>query len=511
MTLAQAYGCTAFNFCRANRGRRINVMAQLLPLVAVVVMFAGAQAGDMADRSLLQGLRSEYMGSDASKTFLGDYNKFMTHPFSHMKHGGAPEARSHHNGPAEHGSPIYDSQGVDANGQHGGMGASIVFDKPARPAALGQGSVAFSSVSMEPLINTKDFDLPKVVDKEEEKAMQKLLAAARKMPAGMSAIGVSLFVLVTMLGVRMRRGQQQATAFASSGVHESGMSTTLGPALVENILEMNAQKFTAHKDIFMSHGWLQCSGLTPPGLHLVEMKALNPLQKLLVEGELRQRPIWIDGSTAQVAPRVWRWVRVEDEEVLALPDLSDIDARRLAESLEAAGVQVEASATRRVPTLTKRLALSRSPHLDVPSADECRRRTEAFVERVLVGLRQCPFTASPGRAGVGLEEFGVQGAPILYAHSRCTTAPHLVSDVWETLGTFLEGGEAMYSSVLLTVPAFDADVTTWVETVFPLLEESLVAARVSRDVGIVCFHPLYQTPSKLWLATHRFGHMYAPD
>ena len=130
--------------------------------------------------------------------------------------------------------------------------------------------------------------------------------------------------------------------------------------------------------------------------------------------------------------------------------------------------------------------------------------------RVLVGLRQCPFTASPREAGVGLEEFGVHGAPILYAHSRRTSAPRLVSDVWRTLGEFLAKGEAAYSSVLLTAPAFDEDVTTWVEAVFPLLEESLVAAKVSRDVGIVCFHPRYETPSEKWLATHRFGHMYAP-
>ncbi len=34
--------------------------------------------------------------------------------------------------------------------------------------------------------------------------------------------------------------------------------------------------------------------------------SLNPLQKLLVEGELRRRPDWVDGSAAQVAPRVWR-------------------------------------------------------------------------------------------------------------------------------------------------------------------------------------------------------------
>ena len=238
--------------------------------------------------------------------------------------------------------------------------------------------------------------------------------------------------------------------------------------------------------------------------------ALNPLQKLLVEGDLRRRPDWVDGSAAQVAPRVWRWVAEADDTVLALPELSEADARRLAASLEAAGAAVEASATRRVPTLTKRRALPPAADVEVETAAACRRRTEAFVARVLVGLRQCPFTASPREAGVGLEEFDVHGAPILYAHSRSTKAPRLVSDVWSTIGEFLANGEAAYSSVLLTAPAFDDDLETWVEAVFPLLEESLVAARVSRDIGIVCFHPRYETPSEKWLATHRFGHMYAP-
>ena len=99
--------------------------------------------------------------------------------------------------------------------------------------------------------------------------------------------------------------------------------------------------------------------------------------------------------------------------MLALPELSEADARRLAASLEAAGAAVEASATRRVPTLTKRRALPPAVDVEVEAADACRRRTEAFVARVLVGLRQCPFTASPREAGVGLEEFDVHGAPIL--------------------------------------------------------------------------------------------------
>ena len=43
------------------------------------------------------------------------------------------------------------------------------------------------------------------------------------------------------------------------------------------------------------------------------------------------------------------------------------------------------------------------------------------------------------------------------------------------------------------------------------LEESVLHARLGRTLGIVCFHPAYETPSEAWLAKHRFGHMHAPS
>jgi photosystem II protein len=139
-------------------------MALFLPLVAGSLMLAGAHASDFADRSMHQGFLSKYMGSDASKTSLDDYNKFVT-----------PQ----------------------------------------------------SGVRVEPR-STKDFNPAKIVAQEEERAMQKVLANDNSLPIGMPAIGVSLLTLAAMLGVRMRRGQQQA----SSDGHESDMSIALAPAAV---------------------------------------------------------------------------------------------------------------------------------------------------------------------------------------------------------------------------------------------------------------------------------------
>merc|ERR1719174_86808 len=163
-----------------------------------------------------QGFLSQYMGSDASKNSHDDYNEFVTPQFNHIKHGGAPDALSHHNGPA------------------------TMFDKSVHPTAPAQDSMIFTSVRGEPLI-TQDFNPPKIVDKEEERAMQKVFANDNSMTIGMSAIGVSLLTLAAMLGVRMRRGLQQAIALA--------------PAAAGNILELKTQEPIVRGQV----GWSQQS------------------------------------------------------------------------------------------------------------------------------------------------------------------------------------------------------------------------------------------------------------
>merc|ERR1719352_526242 len=199
MTLAQAWRLYMFHsFCRALRPRGL-VMYHLLPLVAGLLMFAGTHASDVADRSMHQGFLSRNVGSDASKISLDDYNKFMTPPFNHIKYGGAPDALSLYNDRGEHG--------------------------------------------------------PVTVFKEEERAVQKVLANDNSLPIGMSAIGVSLLMLAAMLGVRMRRRHQQATAFASRNGHESDMSIALAPAAAGNILELKTQESIVRDQM----GWSQQS------------------------------------------------------------------------------------------------------------------------------------------------------------------------------------------------------------------------------------------------------------
>merc|ERR1719247_3306617 len=56
----------------------------------------------------------------------------------------------------------------------------------------------------------KDFDSPKIADREEKQAGQKLLANNSYSPISFAAIGIGLASLVTMLGARLRRGLQPA-------------------------------------------------------------------------------------------------------------------------------------------------------------------------------------------------------------------------------------------------------------------------------------------------------------
>ena len=109
------------------------------PAETGLLMLAGAQADDMADRSVLQRFLSKYMTSDTSKTSVDDYNKFMVHRFNNVKHGGAPDAFSQYNGPAEHGPAI-----------------DVMFDKSSHPTALAQDSMAFTSARGEPFASAKD-------------------------------------------------------------------------------------------------------------------------------------------------------------------------------------------------------------------------------------------------------------------------------------------------------------------------------------------------------------------
>jgi len=228
-------------------------MAQLMVLMAGLLFIAQSQASDMVDRSTSQRFLSGYLpDSKSSLSEYAEYAKFITPNLNRVKQGLRPDALSSHNPPTEP-SP--------------NMGASpitIVDDKPVlHLAAQTQDSMAFTAARGETSISTKDFNPLTIADRE------KLLTDDRGNPIALSAIGIGLFSLVTMLGVLLRRGLQPANVLSSSGELGPVMAMNTASALVDNVMEMKAQGSNLACQVnYSTVGWGQLSSQNAPPLRL---------------------------------------------------------------------------------------------------------------------------------------------------------------------------------------------------------------------------------------------------
>merc|ERR1719247_3203561 len=88
---------------------------------------------------------------------------------------------------------------------------------------------------VEPSMSIKDVYSPKIADREDKQAAQNLLANESYNPMSLSAIGIGLVSLMTMLGVRLRRGLQPPGGLG----FEMPMHTV--SALGDNVMEMKSQ------------------------------------------------------------------------------------------------------------------------------------------------------------------------------------------------------------------------------------------------------------------------------
>jgi hypothetical protein len=121
--------------------------------MASLLFLVESQASGVAERSALQGFLSKYVpvGSDAPKSSMSHYDKFITPNLNRVKHGNE------------------------------------------------LGTSPFT------IVDDKDFDLPNIADGEEKPAAQKLVANNSNNSISLSAIGIGLFSLATMLGARLWR------------------------------------------------------------------------------------------------------------------------------------------------------------------------------------------------------------------------------------------------------------------------------------------------------------------
>lgn len=134
------------------------------------------------------------------------------------------------------------------------------------------------------------------------------------------------------------------------------------------------------------------------------------------------------------------------------------------------------------------------------------RRIQAWVNRVLVKLQICPFTKSVKYSGQGAGP-SVPVAAIYYGTSNAQTVTQILADIWHCMDEMLIAGPTNISSILLAAPNFDHQFPLWSGVVFTVLEHSVLAARATDTLGVVCFHPSYQTPDGS--SFPGFGHMHS--
>ena len=147
-----------------------------------------------------------------------------------------------------------------------------------------------------------------------------------------------------------------------------------------------------------------------------------------------------------------------------------------------------------------------------PTAKETEKRTKSWVQRLLVKFSICPFTKSEVKSGQGLGDLGVPVANILYRHSdaSATNVCALMADTWEAISDMIAAGPSGkegVSSILLSAPEFDDKFDLWSGPVFAMLEAGVGAIQAEEIIGIVCFHPKYETPDGQTFPG--FGHMHS--
>jgi len=188
-------------------------MAQPAVLVAGLLLVAQSQASNVADPSAPQGFLSKHTpcGSGA--------------PFRCWEELGKVRCCGQ--------DPNYAKFIIPSPNQGTARDFAIVDDKPVQPMSA---------------------------DREQQEAVQKVLANDSSFPITLSAIGVGLLSLMTLLGVRMRRGLQQSFVATSSGGLGLDMPINTASVLGDKVMEMKCQDSEPARKVNSSRGgWGQLS------------------------------------------------------------------------------------------------------------------------------------------------------------------------------------------------------------------------------------------------------------
>merc|ERR1719353_378077 len=200
----------------------------------LLVICSGVHASDIADGSKDYGFLFKYMPlrSESSKSSTGDNGKFMAHHLNHIEHGGRSEISSDHYGLADDAFVSVGSSYTDGKSEAGGIivpravdsSFTTHSDKHVHAVAHIQDTMDLTSARGGALRTSRDSDIQKTADNEEEEDVHKLFTNEDNKVIRLFAMGVAFLSCAAMVGVRMRRGMQPAIALASSGRHGIDMS-----------------------------------------------------------------------------------------------------------------------------------------------------------------------------------------------------------------------------------------------------------------------------------------------
>jgi photosystem II PsbU protein len=242
----------------------------LVASLASSLVLAGAQADDIADSSALQGFLSNYVPA-ATQRMPTSLNAYVPPGLSEAEYKALKKAEDAKKAQNKQRFPkgkktldiadwlkTMEQKQTFKGDQFSGSGHTYVkqkfsskdeFDKVNKKTG-GTASFKnpFSKFVLPAVSNVKHGNGPDALSShhnspteyspatDEQQAVQKLLANASNRPMTLSAIGVALFSLATMLGARLWR--------ASSGSLGSDMSVAMAPASGDNNMELKAQSET---------------------------------------------------------------------------------------------------------------------------------------------------------------------------------------------------------------------------------------------------------------------------
>jgi co-chaperonin GroES (HSP10) len=193
-------------------------MSQVVVLAAGLLAIAQSQASDVTDRSTRQGFLSQFMpyGSDSSQSTISDHGNFLLPSFNR------------------------------------GIFTTVDNKAVLHSTAQVQDSMAYTPARGEASISNKDFDPPKIANREEMQVAKKLFAnitniAHQSVVWILCAVGIGALSLVTMLVGRLRTRLQPATILdmgmgPDMGLHDPdmGMMMSTKSALGDNVMEMKS-------------------------------------------------------------------------------------------------------------------------------------------------------------------------------------------------------------------------------------------------------------------------------